>query len=200
MRKAFLGISLLLIFSLRLTAQDKLEVFGGYQYQDVGGNLGWQIGSGFNGWDGAVTYNITQHFGVTGDFTGNYHSGNFGGTPYYSHIYTYAGGPAFSFGSTGSHYKPFVHVLFGEAHITTPSQYGESPDPYMSGSGIAMLFGAGVDYRLKKSMAIRLGQFDWIYYHNKDLGDFIGVYSSSRGDSPNFASNVRISTGVVFRF
>jgi hypothetical protein len=177
----------------------KLELFGGYQYQNAGGNLGWQIGNTYNGWNTAVTFNLTQHFGVTGDFSGNYHNGDFGGTPYHTHILTYAAGPVYFFGSQ-SNLKPFVHVLFGGAHITTPSMYGLSPDPYMSGNGLTAMFGAGLDFKLKRAMAIRITQFDWIYYHDKDLGDFIGAYSSSRGDSPNFANNVRISTGVVFRF
>jgi hypothetical protein len=199
MRKLLLILSLFLIASLPVMAQNnpKLEVFGGYQYQSVGGNLGWQIGSPYSGWDTAVTFNFSKHLGATGDFSGNYHSGNFGGGPYYTHIYTYAGGPVYSFGS-GGNFKPFVHVLFGGAHITTPIMYGASP-VYASQSGFTAMFGGGVDYKVKKSIAIRLAQFDWIYYYNKDLGDFIGA-NSSRGDSPNFADNVRISTGVVFRF
>jgi hypothetical protein len=200
MQKGLILLSLLLFLSLPLLAQDnpKLEVFGGYQYQSVGGNLGWQIGSPYNGWDTAATFNFAKHLGATGDFSGNYHSGTFGGGPYYTHIYTYAGGPVYSFGSEGN-FKPFVHTLFGGAHITTPSIYGTSPT-YVSGSGLTVMFGGGVDFKFKKKMAFRLAQFDWIYYHNTDLGDLIGHYSASRGNSPNFASNVRISTGVVFRF
>ena len=199
MKLIMLWLSLLLVISIPVMAQDnpKLEVFGGYQYQTIGGNLGWQVGSPYNGWDTAVTFNFSKHFGATGDFSGNYHSGNFGGGSYYTHILTYAGGPVYSFGS-GSNLKPFVHAMFGGAHITTPVMYGTSPT-YASEGGYTAMAGGGVDYKLKKRIAVRLAQFDWIYYHNKDLGDFIGA-KSSRGDSPNFTSNVRISTGVVFRF
>jgi len=50
-------------------------------------------------------------------------------------------------------------------------------------------------------MAFRLAQFDWIYYHDKDLGNLVAFSSGgNRSNSPNFASNVRISTGVVFNF
>ena len=84
MQKVLLWIALVGLLSFPLMGQDspKLEVFGGYQYQSVGGNLGWQVGSPYNGWDTSVTFNLSKHLGATGDFSGNYHSGDFGGGPY----------------------------------------------------------------------------------------------------------------------
>jgi hypothetical protein len=199
MKRILLCVSVFLVLSLPLMAQDnpKLEVFGGYQYQSIGSDLGRQIGSPFNGWDASVTANLSKHFGVTGDFSGNYHSFTYGGDNASSRIYTFAGGPVYSFGS--EKFNPFVHVLFGGARVTTPSQYNPNNQViYVSGTGLAVMAGGGVDFKFKKSIAIRLAQFDWIYYHDNDIGALIA--HDGGGNVTNFADNVRISTGVVFHF
>ena len=207
MKTAILWLSLLWLMALPLMGQDnpKLEVFGGYQFQDIGGNLGWQMGNPYNGWDASATYNINQHFGVQGDFSGSYHHGSYAATPevaaepYHTTIYTFAAGPVFNFDSKGK-IKPFVHALIGGAHINTPVVWGGGgiADTYGSKSGLAMMFGGGADFKYKKNMALRLVQFDWIIYNSSSMGDLIGA--EGRSDSSIFASNVRISTGIVFHF
>jgi len=200
-RIVFGFIVLLFALPASLAAQDtnKLDVFGGYEYQTVGGNLGWQMGSPYSGWDASATFKLTRRLGVSGDFSGNYHNGTYAGYSYYSHILTYAGGPVYSFASVGN-FTPFAHVLFGESHITTPSIYA-NPDTYVSGNGFTVMFGGGADYKVKKNISIRLAQFDWIDYVDSDMGKLINHGSGgNRSNSPNFADNARICSGIVFHF
>jgi hypothetical protein len=57
------------------------------------------------------------------------------------------------------------------------------------------MVGGGVDATVNRALAIRLVQFDWLYYHfgSKAIG---GTQIHSFSGS----NNVRISTGVVVRF
>jgi len=71
--------------------------------------------------------------------------------------------------------KPFVHALFGGART---SSHG------VSSSGFAMHIGGGFDAG-QHTIAWRVVQFDWLYT------DFSGFHANH---------NVRVSTGLVFRF
>ena len=70
MRKILLGSIFILVVPFAALAQPKYpaaEVFGGYSYlrahpEDI--NL--------NGWNASVTGNVTDWFGVEGDFSGHY--------------------------------------------------------------------------------------------------------------------------------
>src|SRR5437879_13410511 len=73
MRK-FIGLGLLLgMFAVSAFAQEmatapKAEIFGGYQYTRFDG------GTNANGWNGAVTGNLNNWFGIAGDFSVAYTS------------------------------------------------------------------------------------------------------------------------------
>jgi hypothetical protein len=57
------------------------------------------------------------------------------------------------------------------------------------------VFGGGVDVKATKLVAVRLIQADWLYYHfGSNTIDGLTVPSFSQ------SNNVRISTGIVFRF
>ena len=189
MKKSF-GIIFvgLLLLSLPVMAQDnpKVEVFGGYQYLHIGSNssAGIDSGQGFNGWDAAAQFNFNKNFGVEGEFGGAY--ATVSGVKF--HLYNYTGGPVV-FTNIGS-IKPFAHVLFGGTQLSG-SQSGVS----ISFNGYTTLVGGGVDARVNKALAIRVVQFDWLYYHfgSKNIGGTtIPSFSGS--------NNVRIATGVVVRF
>jgi len=131
---------------------------------------------------------------VAADFSGSYKTANvpspFGGSNSFRanvHIYTYTFGPVVSLNSGGK-INPFVHALFGEAHMrpTGCVIFSGSPNECGSGSysGFGIALGGGVDIRAGKSTALRLFQFDWLHL-------------PSQGGSEN--SNVRISTGIVVR-
>ncbi len=164
------------LLSLPLMAQDtKVEVFGGYQYQHIGniGNSGLDVNA--NGWDASLTGYFNKYFGVTGDFGGVYKS--VGGAN--AHIYTYTGGPVIAYRE--GKINPFAHALLGGATLGVTNCGGGCP----SFNGFTTMIGGGVDAQIAKNVSIRLGEFDWVYYH------FKGV---------SFSDNVRITTGIVFRF
>jgi hypothetical protein len=172
-------------------AQDysKVEIFGGYQYTHVGTDISPVATA--NGWDANVTYNINKLVGVEGDFTGAYQtvsgsyaglSGNFPG-----HYYTFAGGPVVSF-PAGDKLRPFVHVLFGGARLSTSvSASGITVSGSMN--GLATLVGGGLDLKLSKHISLRLIQADWV------LERF-----TLAGASLTSSDNIKIATGVAFCF
>ena len=182
MQKFFVLVAFLGLLALPLLAQDnpKLGVFAGYQYEHLGNFPSSGTDFNTNGWDAALNYFFSRHLGVTGDFSGVYTSVN-GDT--YS-LYTYSGGPVFAFRE--GRFNPFAHVLFGGASLCGCFSGSGSSTTI---NGFTLMMGGGVDAKFSQHFAIRLGQFDWVYY------DF-----SHNGASKSFSDNVRFSTGVVARF
>ena len=175
MQKLLVLVVLLGLVSIPLMAQDypKAEVFGGYQYLHLGGS-GTDVNA--NGWNASLTGNFTKSFGVTADFSGAYKTISGVDTK----VYSYAGGPVVNLNSGGK-VNPFVHALFGGAHASASlSGVGSA-----SQNGFTMMFGGGADVKVNPILAVRVIQADWVYYR------FSGNSESH---------NVRISTGIVFRF
>jgi hypothetical protein len=162
MTKKFMGIALFVcLISMVAAAQElpKPEVFGGYQFTSL--DSGWH-GSG---WNGAANMYVTRWMALTGDFSGVYGSG--------SNLTTYTFGPTFS---TRRHaISPFAHALFGGAHASSAG---------LGDSGMAMMFGGGVDAGSKK-LAFRAVQVDWMMLRFNGFTD---------------KNNLRISTGALYRF
>jgi hypothetical protein len=160
-------------------AQDtpKAEVFGGYQYTHVNVDTGSGTSEGFsfNGWNASLTGNFNKYFGVAADFSGAYKS--ISGVSAKVHTYTF--GPVLSLNHEGT-INPFVHALFGGAHASASFEGTGSGT-----NGFAMMMGGGVDAKVSPRLAIRAIQADWVYYRFQGVGE---------------SKNVRISTGVVFRF
>ena len=179
MQKLVTLIVFLGLLSLPLMAQDKVEVFGGYQYLHLGGSDG-ASGQGFNGWDAAVTGYFNKFVGVTGDFSGSYTT--IDGVN--AHVYSYSGGPVVAFRE--GKVNPFAHFLVGG------SNFGLSADGVsVSKNGFTMLFGGGVDLKVAHAISVRVVDVDWVYYH---IGGIDG------GPSTSQSNNVRITSGIVFRF
>jgi hypothetical protein len=161
MRK-FVGLALFVcLVALAGFAQEtpKPEVFGGYQFTTL--DPSWNA----SGWNGAATVYINHWFGVTGDFSGAYKTG--------TSFHTYTGGPVVSMHHGA--FTPFAHGLFGGAHASASG---------VSTSGMAMMFGGGVDIG-KKQFAIRAVQADWM------MTRFSGFTNKN---------NARVSTGILYRF
>ena len=178
-------VSLIVIgMTLSLSAQaPRAEVFGGYQFTHASAS---GESANFNGWNASVTGNINRWFGVTADFSGSYDSesvsgiaglGDLGGS---IHAYTYTFGPVVYANHEGT-FSPFVHALFGGANL------GASVSGAGSGStnGFAVIAGGGADAKLSPHLAVRLFQADYVYLHF---------------DGGSLNKNVRVSTGLVFRF
>jgi hypothetical protein len=198
------------LFSLPVMAQDysKVELFGGYQYTHLDTTVITPVATA-NGWDTSATFNINGTIGIAGDFTGAYQHVSLSslgianslpsGVPstYPGHYYTYAGGPVFNLNSQGK-VKPFFHVLVGGVRVSSGvSVSGVSVGA--SKSGLASIFGGGVDLQLRKHIALRLVQADWDFYHFSPTSVTVpssGTTFESLGG--NSFKNFKIATGIVF--
>ncbi len=131
---------------------------------------GYQFTSMDGGWHG------NGWNGAADFFANNWFgiTGDFSGTYGSSASFmTYTAGPVVAMHNRS--FAPFAHALFGGAHA---SQAG------VGDSGMAMYFGGGVDAG-HQNLAFRVVQVDWMMTHFNGFTD---------------KNNVRISTGVLFRF
>ena len=131
-------------------------------------------GHNLSGWNGAASLYINRWLGVTGDFSGVYPTGG--------SFYTYTFGPVVSIHKGIA--SPFVHGLFGGAHAADGGGVNRATKGAYSQSGYAVMLGGGVDVGYKK-FALRLVQGDWLITHVSTTSD---------------TGNIRISTGVLYRF
>jgi len=177
-RRLMLLLGLVLLISLaplRAGAQDKIELFGGYSYMRF---------------DATPLLNPTSSstsaiFNFNGwEASGEYklrdwlgavadidgHSGSPVGVS--TSVHTFLFGPQVSWSWRVS---PFAHLLVGGAHVST--------GPYSENS-LSGAIGAGVDMKLKHHIYWRIVEGDYL------LTRFFG----------NTQSNVRLSSGIVFKF
>jgi hypothetical protein len=174
MRK-FVGFVLLLgLFSLAAFAQ---EIEAAPKAELFGGYQYTRFDGGVNanGWDTTLTGNLNRWFGVAADFSGAYKSQN--GVSFNNYTYTF--GPVVSWRHNPA-FTPFAHFLAGGSHSSAAFS-GLSG----SASGFAMMVGGGFDVRATQHVALRAVQFDWLSLHSNGVSD---------------NNNMRISTGVLFRY
>jgi len=197
MQKLVVLIVFLGLLALPLMAEDRAEVYGGYQYlrlNDVGG-CGSSNGCpdiSANGWNAGVSGFFNHYFGVTGDFSGTYHtqsvSSHGTGINVPLHFYTFAGGPVVAFNR--GKVNPYVHALFGGVHVGA-SASADGVSVSESKTGFVTAVGGGIDVKVAHAISVRLVDVDWVYYH------FSGIFG---GPSYGNSDNVRITAGVVLRF
>lgn len=172
MRK-FIGLVLLLaLFSVAALAQESAP-----KAELFGGYQYTRFDGGVNanGWNTSVAGNVNNWFGVAADFSGAY--GSPSGVSI--HNYTYTFGPVVSM-RQNEKFTPFVHFLAGGYHASAAFSGVSASD-----SGFAMMFGGGVDVNASPRLAFRAVQFDWL---------------SMRGNGSTNNNNMRISTGLLFRY
>jgi opacity protein-like surface antigen len=218
-------IVLICSFTFAQEATPKVEVFGGYSllHADTGGLTGatldstlrapagtFGVASNFNGWNAEAQYNLKRRLGIVADISGHYgtpitaSSSGVSGLPNINE-YSFLAGPVFSF-KTRARMTPFVHALFGwdrrslNASILSglSSAVSSSATTY---SDFAMALGGGLDYKLSRHFAVRVGQLDYLYT-GRDLNSF---YGSAFGlglfqGLATHENNLRFSTGIVLRF
>src|SRR5215470_10569646 len=165
MRKFFLLASVLFLAAIPARAQrgsyPGIEVFGGYSYM----NTRFVGRENLNGWGASFAGNLGEHWGLVGDFSGNYghidlsdvtgNPADFGISIRLSK-YAYLAGPQFS--ARGKKVTGFAHVLVGGA--TTKIEN------FNSSSGFALGLGGGVDVNLGRSFGLRLFQVDYLPEHS----------------------------------
>lgn len=158
----------------------QFEVSGAYSY--VRANAA-NSGGGYNlnGGSASFAYNFSDRVALVAD-GGIY---RFGGLPsgLDSTMYTYLFGPRFTFRKV-SRVTPFVQALLGGSRLNA-SAGGISAGE----NAFSMAIGGGVDLPLRRRFSIRLIQAEYL------LTRFDRVTGASATQN-----DVRISTGLVFRF
>jgi len=174
------------LFAVAAQAQEErktIDVFAGYSY--VRDNPATPQASSFslNGGSASVAYNVNSWLSGVADL-GAYHNTNILGSGGSDTLSTYLFGPRVSYRHFGR-MTPFGQVLFGVAHTgrallnTTSSQ-----------NAFAMTVGGGIDYRLNSRFSIRPAEVDYLLTRFNEFTD-PGAQSQN---------NLRVSTGIVFRF
>ena len=143
----------------------KAEGYVGFShYRATGGGT-----VGFNGFEAAVTANVSRRVGLKFDLSGHYRS-DFGERV---SIYNYLGGVQLKNNSREARFKPFAHGLAGGARIGAGG---------FSSNGFSAVLGAGLDARVGSRVDVRVIQAD---YNLLRFG----------GDSSH---NFRLGAGLVF--
>ncbi len=142
-RKVSLMVGLLFLVSLgagtRTSAQDKVELYGGYSYFHLQNSPG---ANNLNGFIFSGEYKFAPWFGAVGEVAADYGSG--------SSVTTYLVGPQVSFPARVS---PFAHFLIGGAH------YGQAG---FNDKSFATSLGFGIDTKIAPAFRWRIIEGDYV--------------------------------------
>jgi hypothetical protein len=213
LRRVVLAIApLLFVTATAAMAQsdEKFDVYGDYSYIQFNPSLTGLQSRAFNGGGGGVQYNFLHFLGIKADFQG------YGST---SWTVNYAGPvvtphgtiPAGSYTSTGNmftylfgpvvrvplhRFTVFGNVLFGQSNT---NGYANLVQAINSGGGslqatgtqhpFTMDVGGGLDLNINKTIALRLGEIDYM------LTRYTNPITST-----NNQNNFRYVGGIVFKF
>jgi opacity protein-like surface antigen len=173
------------LFGAAAQAQERqtIDVFAGYSYVRANPSTSGVDGFSLNGGSASVAYNFNNWLSGVADL-GGYNNSNVLGSGVNSTLSTYLFGPRVSI-RRFSRVTPFAEVLFGVAHTgSTFLNTTNSQTPF------AMTVGGGLDYRLSNHLSLRAAKVDYL------LTRFSEVNTSEQQTQ----NNLRVSTGIVFRF
>jgi hypothetical protein len=187
----FIVLAVSLISSSAFAQSDsnpKWDLFVGYQWLHPGGTVPTPFGdynnpTGFNvpdmsaGFGSALTYNFDPHWGLEADFGHNWGSGNY--------ELTGSLGPRFIWRTDGANY--FLHTLISLNRVSVSGLNAQN--------GIGAILGGGMDLPIKKWLAFRLFEADYVWGHH-NYNEFAASDFPSLG-RPSF-EGVRLRTGLVF--
>jgi opacity protein-like surface antigen len=174
------------LFGVAAQAQEErktIDVFAGYSYVRANPATSGANSFSLNGGSASIAYNFNGWLSGVADL-GGYHNTNILGSGVDGTLSTYLFGPRVSYHRFGR-VTPFGEVLFGVAH-TGASLLATSN----SQNAFAMTVGGGLDYRLNSHFSIRPAKVDYLLTRFNEF------------NNPNARSqnNLRVSTGIVFRF
>jgi opacity protein-like surface antigen len=181
----------------------RVEFFGGYSFLTTDAEESSEPIARFDNLDGfnvAVTYNITKRFGITGDFSAHFRKNTenvTGGTiSFKASSYNYLVGPQYKF-TNKTRFTPFVRALAGASnnHFSFQATPNGTTTPVFDANlnltDFALAFGGGLDVRVNKRVSIRAFQLDYNPVFVRSRPE-LGV------DARRF-DNFRFSIGVVFK-
>ena len=174
------------LFALNAQAQEErktIDVFAGYSYVRANPATSGSNGFNLNGGSASVSYNFNNWLSGVADF-GGYTNSNILGSGSGGTLSTYLFGPRVSY----RHFNrltPFGEVLFGVAHTGTTFLNANN-----SQNAFAMTVGGGIDYRLNSHFSLRPAKVDYLLTRFNEFGN----------TNTQTQNNLRVSTGIVFRF
>ncbi len=169
-------------------SKPKYDVFAGYQWLHPGGSVPTPFGDFNNpipfvipdmgaGVGGAFTYNFDAHWGGEFDLGDNWGNSNY--------ELTVSGGPRFIWRTEYANY--FLHTLVSLNRVKV--------NDLDSNNGIGAIMGGGMDLPLRKGIAIRLFEADYVWARH-NYADFAGPQFPDLR-RPSF-EGARLRTGLVF--
>jgi hypothetical protein len=233
MRKYLIAFIVGTLMSISAIGQEhpRVHVFGGYSYmnspQDFSlADRGYLAdstyrgsasgGTGQNGWNASLSFDIKSNVELVADVGGHYQFGHrdvafdWGKVRQLNHLKTQVSSidHSFLFGPRihfleRKRIDPFSHVLLGISTISrkqtgTVSLYPNAANPFtenLYSSAFAFAIGGGVDWRYSRSISIRLFQADYIrskHFFKYDQSLIADPWTNDR-----IANRFRISTGLV---
>jgi hypothetical protein len=193
--RAVIGLFVVLVLSLVSSAafaqsdsNPKWDLFTGYQWLHPGGTVPTPFGdfnnpNGLNvpdmsaGFGAALTYNFDPHWGLEADFGHNWGSGNYETTG--------SVGPRFIWRTDGANY--FLHTMVSLNRLSVAG--------LNAGNGIGAILGGGMDLPIKKWLAFRLFEVDYVWARH-NYSSFVSEDFPNL-ERPSF-EGVRLRTGLVF--
>ncbi len=185
---------LLTTVALAQDAQSKVDIFGGYSWE-APGRIGVPVRrcsqvteavvctsqivpggptvkvNGGNGFGTSVTYNFTNHLGLTGDFSHHWAD--------QANSWHLLGGPKLFFHL--DNVTPFAEVLVGVTHV--------SPHLSSNATGLGVAVGGGLDIDINKRLSWRVIQADWVR----------SQFSTSAGLGVGHMNGARLQGGLVLK-
>lgn len=187
--------------TLAQSSDTKFAVFGGYSLvtNDFTGIQADSNRHVLNGWNASVSftnpssrYRIDRLLSLVGDISGYYPSFTYPGISpltVTAHSHSFLFGPQLSAPAAGI--TPFAQVLLGITHVGYPQASNCPQCVATSANSFALAAGGGLDVRVARRTALR---FQADLFRN-------GFSSPDNQLQERFHElNVRISTGLVFRF
>ena len=217
MFKPLLALGLLAAVAMPVLAQDypKVEIGLGYSYvhanvtakdKMVTPSISATQSFDLHGGGGNIAYNPTRSIGLVADFAGYDVTGLPKGTGASATLFTYLFGPRYTYRGN-ERVQPFVHALFGGAHIgasvsTTVINDAVTPQAIItpvnafgtSSNAFAMAIGGGLDVKLANHIALRLFEGDYLLTRFETT-----LNSSGKLEAAN-QNHFRFVTGLQFRF
>jgi opacity protein-like surface antigen len=145
--------TIVLMATVMPAAAQRLELYGGYQYQHFNPKTG--ASCSMNGWSSGAQWTWSHidraNVAVAVDFGGVY--GKSAGVSL-SH-YTYLAGPRVT--QNFGRYSLYAHTMIGNAQLS--ARMGVNSD---STSSFAYDFGGGTEIRLSRHWSVRPVQLDWL--------------------------------------
>ncbi len=185
-------IAFIMLVGLPVQAQEdfpRSEIFGGYSYASVDSTLRNVDRKNAHGWALSLNGNVNKFFGVTFDMAGHY--GSFTVPP--STARTDFRAFEFLFGPTVSARSDkvtgFAHFLLGPTRMSF-----ETGRTTLTQTKFSMGIGGGVDFNVSKNVALRAIEVDYLPVRLGRSSDSVIPIQSA------WSQNVRLKTGIVFKF